>query len=138
MAKILGGLVRFVVTTALIAAVAFNYWQVQTLRAEVESLKTGASSPATPPDRAPNGSLGLLGRAKEHADRAQKLLSEGRLDLARKELGFAGTALRRASDGIAPDPRLLGNLQRRLQDLSGQAQALIEASGDDRRQKVEK
>ena len=143
MAKVFGGLVRFVFLTALTLALGYNYWQVQILRNEVENLKAGpgalrnqAPLPAT--EETPTGALALLSRSKAHADRAQKLLSEGHLDLARKELGHAGDALRRAGAGIAPNTGVLDGLQRRLKDLSKQAQTLIEASGDDRAQKAQK
>lgn len=143
MAKVIGGLVRFVFLTALTAALGYNYWQVQVLRGEVESLKAGSTAarapmPQRPSPETPTGALELLSRSKAHADQAQKLLAAGRLDLARKELGHAGDALRRASTGIAPDTGVLLGLQQRLKDLSRQAQNLIEASGDDRSQKAQR
>lgn len=131
MRKLMGGVLRFLVMAALIAACAWNAVRVQELEARLARLETGRGPSSRPQAPEGPGPLDALLRSKGHADRAQRLLQEGRLDLARRELAQAGTWLREAGRkglGETPDLSVLTRLRGRIEELTRQAEALVRAS----------
>jgi len=129
--KQMGGLVRTLVIIALVLATAYNAWQVQVLKTELQQLK--AAKPGALKEEKPSlaSSLEYLRRSKAHAERAQALLKAKRLEEAAKETKFASDAAQKAYSGAQKtDP--FGELQSTVQSLSKQVGTLWEHQKDER------
>lgn len=129
--KFLSGLIRTLVILTLLIATAYNFWQVQQLKAEIAQLKLQKKG-APPTQKATLArSLDLLRASKAHADRAQVLLKAKRLEEAAKETKLAADTAQKAYSGAqSSDP--LGELQSTVQSLSKQVGTLWEHQKDER------
>ena len=127
MRKFTGGVVRFLVVVALVAATVWNALRVQELEARLARLEGGRGLSSRPSLPDGPGPLEALRESKRHADRAQRLLREGRLEPARRELSRAGERLREAGRkglGETPDLGSLETARRRLESLTREAESL--------------
>lgn len=138
--KFFAALCRWVFFLALTAALAWNIWQVQQLKAEVAHLRRATARPgaaAHPTDKPTlTRSLALLRESKAHAEKAQVLLKAKRLDEAARETKLAAETAQKAYAGAqGADP--LGELQSTVQSLSKQVGSLWETKkqGEGDRQK---
>lgn len=125
--KFMSALFRWLFFLALTAALAWNIWQVQQLRLQVEQLKRaiGKSHPAATDKPTLARSLALLKSSKAHAEKAQALLKAKKLEEAAKETKLAAETAQQAYAGAqGADP--LGELQSTVQSLSKQVGSLWE------------
>ena len=118
---------RWLFFVALTAALAWNIWQVQKLKAEVAQLRaaTGKHRPVPGDKPTLTRSLALLRASKSHAEKAQALLKAKRLEEAAKETKLAAETAQKAYAGAqGADP--VGELQSTVQSLSKQVGSLWE------------
>ena len=112
-------LISTVFILAVLALVSYSAWQVSLLKREVAALKTevaalkagkGGASEAS-------GTLSLIAKAREHAERAKEHIREGDLKHAKIELDKSLQLMQRAGqDAGAPYRDALEKAQRTLRD----------------------
>ena len=130
MGKAFAGFIRVLVILALAGGVAYNYYEISRLRAEVASLRAGTHSKtpvAVPVKSAPDsaGVTGAMAGAQQHAERAQEFLRKQDYGAAKRELEQAATSMRQAgSDARNQTAQTIDQLRRTVSDLSEKAEAL--------------
>ena len=124
--KQIGVLVRGLFFLALVAALGWNFWQLQQLQTEVSQLRAELRKVRTPREKPTlAGSLSLLRASKAHTEKAQGYLKARKLpEAARETKQAADTAQKAYSGARAADP--LGELQSTVQSLSKQVGSLWE------------
>ncbi|WP_394794505.1 hypothetical protein [Armatimonas sp.] len=125
--KFFSTLFRWLFFTALTAALIWNIWQVQQLKAELAQLRKATGKHAAAPGDRPTltRSLALLRESKAHAEKAQVLLKAKKVEEAAHETKLAAETAQKAYVGAqGADP--LGELQSTVQSLSKQVGSLWE------------
>lgn len=108
----------------VVAAIGYNTWQIQQLKAELARVKAQKAVAARPKTTI-SASLAELRASKRHTEKAQQLLATKHFEEAAKELALAATAAKNAQSGAQnADP--LSELESTIQSLSRQASALWE------------
>lgn len=131
MGKAFAGLIRLAVIIALAGGVAYNFYAISQLRAEVASLKAGRGAVA-PPGGGAAKKIAATSAANEgatgvqaHAERAQEFLRKQDYAGAKRELEAAATSMRQAgADATDRTTRTIDNLRRTVSDLSAKAEEL--------------
>ncbi len=133
MRKVLGGIFRLIFWLLIAAAFGYNTWQINVLRAEVQTLKrerVDAVQKGGGARGAPDGGA-LLARARRHAEQAQGFLRKKEYADAQRELRAATDALGRVSRGARDaGAGTLAELRGTLRSLSDQAEALWQRRED--------
>ena len=129
MGKAFAGLIRIVIVLALAGGVAYNYFEISRLRAEIASLKAETrANERTPPKRAAPDSAakpdsGTMIAVQRNAERAQEFIRKQDYASAKRELEQAASRMTKAgADARDQTTRTLEQLRRTVSELSIRAE----------------
>jgi methyl-accepting chemotaxis protein len=119
MGKAFAAFIQFLLFIALSGVVAYNYYEIAQLKAEVALLRGGGGA------KLEQGKKSDLTSIQHHAERAQEFLRKQDYEAAKRELEAAAKTVREASSEVSErTSRTLEQLRKTVTDLSKGAETL--------------